>query len=151
MVRIPPLAPHDYPLSGSCFAGQTSYTKVPMGGSSASLWSMPIVPAVQLNAYEDTGIEDRMQRATQDRIAKETLYKTIPTTTPFGKIGACAMPPFQPKRSIQTPSYALADTHPAFPVVDEVYRRALFNNFMDTPIITNREIEGDLYVNSVTA
>lgn len=143
---------HDYPLSGSCFANQSSYTKVPMGGSSASLWSRPIIAPIQLNDFENTGIEDRMQRTTQDRIAHDTLYTTMDQRyTPFGKLGPCAMPPFQPQKSIPTPSYALADTHPAGPTVDEAYRRVLFENFIHSPIITNQQLEGGLFVNSVTA
>lgn len=149
--RMPPLTPHDYPLSAAAFENQRKYTRIPMGGNSAHLWCRPIIPAVQLNDFEDTGIEDRMQAANQLRVGKETLYKTLNQNTTFGKIGPCAMPPIQPQRAILTPSYNLADTHPAPPAVDEIYRKALYHQFLDSPIITNQQIEGGLYVNTVTA
>lgn len=150
--RQAPLPPHDYPLTAATFQNQYRYGKVPMGGSSAALWARPIIPAIQLDDYEDTGIENRMQAATQERIGRETLYKSLDTrTSTFGKIGACAMPPIQPQRSILTPSYDLADTHPAYPAMDEIYRKVLFNNFLETPIITNDLLEGGLFVNTVTA
>lgn len=153
MARLPATqTPHDYPLSAACFQNQTRYTKVPMGGSSAALWARPVIPAIQLNDYENTGIENRMQRATQDRIGRDTLYTTLNQNTTFGKTGQCAMPPHQPQRSIPVPDYGLADTHPGFPTVDPLYRQVLYDRFLDSPIITNQQIEGGgLFVNTVTA
>ena len=151
MGKIPPLTPHDYLLSGSAFQNQSRYTKVPMGGNSAFLWERPIVPPIQLNDFEDTGIENRMQAAAQLKTAKDTLYTTMDQRyTPFGKLGPLAAPPIQPGRSILTPSYHLADTHPAAPAVDEVYRNALYKQFAHTPIISNQQLEGGLFVNTVT-